>query len=451
MQWKCSGLRRSGLPSGSIWFGEDFWSPCMATPYKRKGSKPYWADIWYGGKKRSISLRTDNLGVARSMLHQKLAVLREGGLQLPTRTPTGEILEKFVQHLRANGRLKSAQTDVYRLREFFGGVCPGLEANSCASSGQIAAAQRRGCSNTKGKKVFKLAVQVHFIEEVTTAMASDFLTAIRTARQLDPKTVNEYREILFRFFKWAIDHQGVRMPSGVRTNPIASIKRLRTQEPVIRFLKSMDDIRHQLAVLEKHRQVQTMVAVLIYAGLRRSEMLHLTPADVDIAERRIYVRSKQIPGAVYHTKTGRNRFVPISNALMTYLVGYRRPARSPWSFPSPSGGLWDADNFSHQLADINRKAGLVWNCLDYRHTFGSHLAMRGESLFKVAELMGNSPEICRRHYVCLLPQSLVGCVEFDSSVYPTPASVVRKPHDTYSEASGYDHDPTVTQRMNASG
>jgi hypothetical protein len=51
-------------------------------------------------------------------------------------------------------------------------------------------------------------------------------------------------------------------------------------------------------------------------------------------------------------------------------------------------------------------------CIGYRHTFASQLAMRGESLFKISKLMGNSPEICRRHYAALLPESLVESVEF---------------------------------------
>lgn len=56
-----------------------------------------------------------------------------------------------------------------------------------------------------------------------------------------------------------------------------------------------------------------------------------------------------------------------------------------------------------------------FSCLDYRHTFGSQLAMKGESLYKISALMGNSPEICRRHYAALLPESLVECVEFPSA------------------------------------
>ena len=38
--------------------------------------------------------------------------------------------------------------------------------------------------------------------------------------------------------------------------------------------------------------------------------------------------------------------------------------------------------------------------------------MKGESLYKISELMGNSPEICRRHYARLLDESLVESVEF---------------------------------------
>jgi hypothetical protein len=38
--------------------------------------------------------------------------------------------------------------------------------------------------------------------------------------------------------------------------------------------------------------------------------------------------------------------------------------------------------------------------------------MKGESLYKISKLMGNSPEICRRHYAALIPELLVDTVEF---------------------------------------
>lgn len=58
---------------------------------------------------------------------------------------------------------------------------------------------------------------------------------------------------------------------------------------------------------------------------------------------------------------------------------------------------------------------MEWTCLDYRHTFGSQLARKGESLYKIPKLMGNSPEICRRHYAALIPEMLTDTVEFDAS------------------------------------
>jgi len=76
------------------------------------------------------------------------------------------------------------------------------------------------------------------------------------------------------------------------------------------------------------------------------------------------------------------------------------------------GKRWDPDNFSQDLRAANELAQLPWGSLDYRHTFGSQLAMKGESLYKISALLGNSPEICRRHYAALLPEALSDTVEF---------------------------------------
>ena len=77
---------------------------------------------------------------------------------------------------------------------------------------------------------------------------------------------------------------------------------------------------------------------------------------------------------------------------------------------------YDLDDFSRDLQNVNRQIGLTWTCLDFRHTFGSILAMKGESLYIISTLMGNSPEICRRHYAALIPETLTDCVEFSKSV-----------------------------------
>ncbi len=61
----------------------------------------------------------------------------------------------------------------------------------------------------------------------------------------------------------------------------------------------------------------------------------------------------------------------------------------------------------------SRQHRLPSSCLDYRHTFGSQLAQAGVSLYKISTLMGNSPDICRKHYAALIPEQLADCVEFN--------------------------------------
>ncbi len=38
--------------------------------------------------------------------------------------------------------------------------------------------------------------------------------------------------------------------------------------------------------------------------------------------------------------------------------------------------------------------------------------MKGESLYKISKLMGDSPEICRRHFAALIPEAPGDSVEF---------------------------------------
>jgi integrase len=219
---------------------------------------------------------------------------------------------------------------------------------------------------------------------------------------------------------------GIRMPSD--QNPAARVERYKEPAPEIRFL-SLSQIDEQLEVLRDRPQLQVMVAVLIYGGLRREELLWLTPEDFDGtagARGILRIRAKTVDGLSWQPKTRKNRAVPVSSRLRLFLDSWelKRPKDARWLFPSPKGNRWDTDNFSADLREVNRAAQLPWGCLDYRHTFGSQLAMKGESLYKISSIMGNSPEICRRHYAALLPEALVESVEFPSTGTERAAAVV---------------------------
>jgi integrase len=205
-------------------------------------------------------------------------------------------------------------------------------------------------------------------------------------------------------------------------NPVSKVSKYKEHAPKIRFLTLLQ-IEEQLRILEQFPQLQSMVAVLIFAGLRREELLWLTFEDVDLEAEAygvIRVRSKTIQKELWRPKTKQNRRVPISSVLRFYLDRYvHKLTPERWFFPSPQGKRYDPDNFSRDLRNADKKAGLQWTCLDFRHTFGSQLAMKGESLYQISALMGNSPEICRRRYVTLMPEALINAVEFRSTAKVT--------------------------------
>ena len=403
---------------------------------KQRGGSYYLQYYLPGRKQKRVNLRTDSYQVARERLRQfESARARGVEAPLPTSTPIADVVTDYVAHVRATKTAKSAQTDVYYLRDAFGPICPALQVTSRKLS---SASKKRPPRAGQDRRVRAAVIEADTFERITTADVSRFLAARVQSRGLAAKTANRYREILVRLFNWAAEQRGVRLPGGV--NPAARVERYRERAPQIQFL-TLAQVDEQLDALADAPQLQAMVATLIYAGLRREELLWLTHEDVDWdAPPRglLRIRAKTIGGESWEPKTKVNRAVPVSRALRPYLERQRRrpitrgargggnaAGASTWLFPAPAGGRWDPDNFSSDLRDANRRAGLAWGCLDFRHTFGSQLAMKGESLYKISKLMGNSPQICQRHYAALLPESLTDSVEFGTARAPAMAPAPR--------------------------
>jgi integrase len=374
----------------------------------------FYVQTCVGGKIRRQSLRTRNQQVAKEKFRRIESRLAQGDDNpLPTRTPIPEILSAYARHIRATKTAKSAQTDLYYLRQVFGPCCPDLEITSRTPSEK--AKRRPTLPGKRGPKPIEAAC----FEAVTTAALSDFVNGMVRARGLAPKTANRYREIVTRLYNWAMKEGRVRLPSD--TNPAARVERFREPAPDIRYL-TLPQIDEQLTTLAHDRRLQTMVALYIYAGLRREEALWLTLDDLDLRPLAkggfgmIRVRAKTVGGRSWQPKTKVNRAVPVSSVLARFLLAWKpEPTAERWLFPSPAGKWWDPDNFSRDLRAAQKPAGLKWGCLDYRHTFGSQLAQKGVSLYKIATLMGNSPEICRRHYAALCPEAMGEEVEFTSN------------------------------------
>lgn len=378
---------------------------------RKKGNKFYIKD-YVNGKEKWFATRTDDKTVADYLLGKYETAKKEGLGFFPTETRLKMMLIGFCLYLMGVLTPANYLKETSRLRMIFGPACAAL-----GGSGANDSQEDEVCLGDAPKNRLKN------LEDLTTRNVTDFLDKIAVERELSGKTVNNYREILHRFVNWAITQKGVRFPGGV--NPVDSVSKRNTGPLPISYL-NQGEIVQQLKALADNLKLQAMVAVLIFAGLRRDELLWLRTSD--IIERggtlRILVRAKVYDGVKWRPKNKKDRYVPVSPALNPFLqraLGDKSEDR--WLFPSPTGVRWDGDNFSALLREANKDTAHrqaengedpmpTWACLDYRHTFGTMLASKGTSLYVIAEWMGNSPEICRKHYAKLIPCAVDRFVDF---------------------------------------
>jgi len=370
----------------------------MAKRYMRRSR--LWVSIQHQQPHDTASNRTD-----KARFKHKWPELESAESMTASAIPVITVVTDFCEHLKMRCPHKSYKNDVSRLRAFFGQICDELKLGR-PGSGTI------GVSAKPLMDKFAHAhVKVELLEDVTPAMINQFISDRIREDAWSPKTANDFREVLHRLFAFAIKHHGFCSRERRYPNPVAAVERQREPAPQIRFL-TLEQIEEQLRILEGHPLIKALVATYIYAGLRREEALWLTREDVDLERKMIRVQAKTIDGQKWQPKTRRNRAVPISEKLLGILREYQPPHPGVWFFPSPKGKRWHPDNFSQDLRQINKVNSLDWGCLDFRHTFGSQLAQKGESLYKIATLMGNSPAICQRHYAALIPETMHDTVEF---------------------------------------
>jgi len=386
----------------------------MASLKKRGKNKMYYAQYYENGKQKRVNLNTTSEQFAKDKIRQiESAQFRQEDIPLPTKTSLPKIIEKYIFSLKAKVNEENVKKVVSYLRLTFGSICDCL----AIKNDKIA---KKAVKRPSSEKLDLL--EVSNLEQLTTEQVAKFLSSLVVYKGISTKTVNHYRQNILTLCNWAMTEGGVKFPGD--KNPVSSVKRYKEIKSDIRFLK-LNDITEQLEALSGNLLFQTMVAVYIYAGLRRAEALWLMPSDFDWNAGNfgvIRIRNKVFNGKKWVPKTRSNRTVPISSALRQLLDKYLENFKpGTWFFSTPEGCKWDSDNFSTELRSANNEAALKWTCLDFRHTFGSHLASKGESLYKISKLMGNSPQVCEKHYAFLMPECLYESVEFSEDTTPPPS------------------------------
>jgi integrase len=327
--------------------------------YLRGGT--WWVQYTRDGRRLRESIKTDNRKIAEGLRLDLEYRLRHNELAPTGNIPLEPVRQEYLAYQKARKSPKGYNVDRRYLDKF-------LERNPVAR-----------------------------LSGITTALVSGYLTNRRTQDGIAPKTANRIREVLHTFCTYAVN-QGY-----LKENPVTRVARFPEPERVIVYL-TKPQIEELLEKIRNDR-VYPLVTTLIFAGLRRAEACWLRWSDVDLGDKPVLrIVAKTVDGVFWQPKTRRNRVVPLSPRLVELLKAL--PRTSPWVFPAAGGNRWDENFLTRHFRLLMDKLKLRWRIMDCRHTFGSILAQKGISLFKISKMMGNSPEICSRHYATLVPEEM---------------------------------------------
>lgn len=178
------------------------------------------------------------------------------------------------------------------------------------------------------------------------------------------------------------------------------IKKLRESERELVFYDFDDYARLVAAAKAIDPRVHLVTLLGGDAGLRRGEIIGLEWSDVDLVHGRVTIARSEYRGEVTSTKGHRSRTVPLSDALKEALrdhriggprVLYARKDQTPCESTVRNwlGLAQEAAGFS--------VSGL--HCL--RHSFCSHLAMRGAPARAIQKLAGHRSVVTTERYMHL--------------------------------------------------
>jgi integrase len=146
------------------------------------------------------------------------------------------------------------------------------------------------------------------------------------------------------------------------------------------------------------------------AGLRCGEIMALEWKDVDLDKRQLRVERSDWKGHVTTTKGGRSRYVPMTKRLAQALREHRH-LRGARVLVQSNGLPLTQKIVQDHVRRAGRKANVTPGVHRLRHTFCSHLAMRGAPARAIQELAGHQDLSTTQRYMHLSPATLDAAIQ----------------------------------------
>ncbi|MDI3289626.1 site-specific integrase [Polyangium sp. 15x6] len=237
------------------------------------------------------------------------------------------------------------------------------------------------------------------LDRVDTQHIDAFKAKQRKA-ELAHKTINNQLTVLGKLFNVAKEWR--------RVASVPRIGFLPTAEPEFDFLDFEEATRLAEAA---EPNIHPMILLGLRTGLRQGELLELRWTDVDLVKGLLRVRRSIWKAKISTPKGGKGRDVPLSDEARTALRSLPSRFAGGLVFPGKGGRHLTKGECKHPLWRACKRAGLRligWHVL--RHTFASHLVMRGVPLKAIQELLGHTTMDMTMRYAHLSPEVGRGAV-----------------------------------------
>lgn len=187
----------------------------------------------------------------------------------------------------------------------------------------------------------------------------------------------------------------------LKQNPAKSVKLLKEPPGRLRYLEP-EEIGRLLEACDDPQvpYLRPVVTIALHTGMRLGEILGLRWGDLDLRQRLI---------SITKTKNHERKTLPINDVLYEEIAKLPRHMTSPYLFFHPDGTrILRIDRSFHSAL---KRAGIEdFRFHDLRHTFASHLAMRGVSLPTIGTLLGHKDPKMTKRYAHLSPATLKDAV-----------------------------------------